>query len=103
MTNNLTKPLRTLRNNLSVLETDQSIALPTNSGNNEVIILTAAIGEILNKLRRQDKLLINTRKRAMQAHFEAMEAQLDPHFLYNTLSVIGACGMESGNRTVPKM
>lgn len=103
ITRNLARPLRTLKDNLSVLEMDQDIHLPMASGNNEVTILTAAIEEILNKLRLQNTLLITARKRAMQAHFEAMEAQLNPHFLYNTLSVIGACGLESGSRTVPKM
>lgn len=103
MIKNLTKPLRTLKDNLSLLEADENIALPEDMGNNEITILTIAIGEILNKLRLQDKILVNAKKRTMQAHFEAMEAQLNPHFLYNTLSVIGACGMESGNRTIPKM
>lgn len=103
MTRNLTRPLRMLKNHLSVLEMDKDISLPKIRGNDEVTILTMAIEETLNKLRLQSSQLINTRKRAMQAHFEAMEAQLNPHFLYNTLSVIGACGMEAGNRTVPKM
>lgn len=103
MTRNLTRPLRALKDDLSVLEMDQDIQLPKSSGNDEVTILTVAIEETLNKLRLQNSQLINTRKRALQAHFEAMEAQLNPHFLYNTLSVIGACGMETGSRTVPKM
>lgn len=103
MTRNLTQPLRTLKNNLSVLEMDQDIVIPKTTGNDEVTILTAAIEKTLNKLRLQNNQLIQTRKRAMQAHMEAMEAQLNPHFLYNTLSVIGACGMETGNRTVPRM
>lgn len=103
MTRSLTRPLRALKNNLTVLEMDQDIKIPKTAGNDEVTILTTAIEKTLNKLRFQNVQLVNTRKRAMQAHFEAMEAQLDPHFLYNTLSVIGACGMESGNRIVPKM
>lgn len=103
MLRNLTHPLRMLKDHLSVLEMDQDIRLPQIKGNDEVMILTMAIEETLNKLRLQNSQLINTRKRAMQAHFEAMEAQLNPHFLYNTLSVIGACGLEAGSRTVPKM
>lgn len=103
MTRSLTRPLRLLKGNLSALEMDQDIQIPKTSGNDEVTILTIAIEETLNKLRLQNSQLINTRKHTMQAHFEAMEAQLNPHFLYNTLSVIGACGMENGDRTVPKM
>lgn len=103
MTRSLTRPLRMLKNHLSVLEMDQDMKLPEMKGNDEITLLTTAIEETLNKLSLQSSQLINTRKRAMQAHFEAMEAQLNPHFLYNTLSVIGACGMETGNRTVPKM
>ena len=98
----LTKPLHALKSSLSRLEMNKDIHIPK-TGNDEITILATGIEETLNKLRSQNTQLINTRKRAIQAHFEAMEAQLNPHFLYNTLSVIGACGMEAGNMTISKM
>lgn len=103
LTKNLTRPLRMLRNNLSVMELNQDIHIDTGSSNNEVVVLTTAIEDILNKMRVQNTHLIETRKKALKAHFDAMEAQLNPHFLYNTLSVIGSYGLEIGSKTVPKM
>ncbi|OYP60243.1 hypothetical protein CG709_00220, partial [Lachnotalea glycerini] len=47
--------------------------------------------------------LETARQRALRAHYDAMEAQLNPHFLYNTLSVIGASALNTGNITVSKM
>lgn len=102
-TNNITQPLRELKNNLSTLEMNQDIELPQSGNHNEVAILTTAIEEILNKLRLQSTQLVNARQLTVQAHLEAMEAQLNPHFLYNTLSVIGAYSAEEGNKTVPRM
>lgn len=103
LTKSLTRPLRALKNNLSCIEMNQDIHIDTESNNNEIAVLTIAIEEILNKLRAQNERLIEAKKRALKAHFDAMEAQLNPHFLYNTLSVIGTCGMESGSSAVPKM
>ena len=48
-------------------------------------------------------MLNESRRREFQAHYEAMEAQLNPHFLYNTLSVIGMTGLNSGDTTVFQM
>ena len=98
----LTKPLITLKNNLKTLEMNQEIHIPK-TGNDEITRLTYTIEETLNKLRDQNIKINIMKKSALQAHLEAMEAQLNPHFLYNTLSVIGAYGMESGNFTISKM
>lgn len=103
ITRNLTQPLRTLRNNLYHLELNQDIHLDIQSSNNEIVVLTSGIEEILNKMRLQNIHIMEIRERAVKAHFDAMEAQLNPHFLYNTLSVIGSYGLEQGNTTVPKM
>ena len=39
----------------------------------------------------------------MQSSLNAMEAQLNSHFLYNTLAVIGAVGQMEGSRTTPRL
>ena len=39
----------------------------------------------------------------MKAHMLALQTQMNPHFLYNTLSVIGAFGQMKGNVEVTQM
>lgn len=103
LTRNLTQPLRQLTDKLTVLDPGENIsAIPENS-DNEIIFLTNAIQGYLSEIYDQNQRLTEQRKRTLIAHYDAMEAQLNPHFLYNTLSVIGMTGLASGNMDVSNM
>lgn len=43
---------------------------------------------------------ITSRTLQLQERFASLQAQINPHFLYNTLNVIGIMGMESKNRRI---
>ena len=73
------------------------------SVDNEIIFLTNAIQGYLSEIYDQNQRLTEERHRTLIAHYDAMEAQLNPHFLYNTLSVIGMTGLASGNTDVSDM
>lgn len=70
---------------------------------NETQILGETINSLMGKIALQNRNLMEAKELAMKAHYESMQAQMNPHFLYNTLSVIGAYGMERGDFTVPNM
>lgn len=72
-------------------------------GNDEVTLLTHAVQGFLTEIYDQNRRLTEARRRTLLAHYDAMEAQLNPHFLYNTLSVIGMAGLSTGNTTVSTM
>lgn len=59
----------------------------------EVRELNTAFTLMLKKL--QDSIALEQR-----AYLLALQSQMDPHFLYNSLSVISSMGMESGNDKV---
>lgn len=103
LTKSLTKPLRELKEKLNKLQMDEEIHLDINTESNEVTALAVGIEEILNQIRDQNKLMIEIRKRALKAHLDRMEAQMSPHFLYNALAVMGACGQEDGSERVYQM
>lgn len=103
ITKSLTRPLKQLRDNLSNLQVDKEIHIDVQSSSNEVTVLAVAIEEILNKIKQQNNMLIQARKRALKAHVDMLDAQMNPHFLYNALSVIGACGYEDGSERVNRM
>ena len=103
LTRNLTQPLRQLTDKLTVLEPGENISAIPGSSDNEIIFLTNAIQGYLSEIYDQNQRLTEQRKRTLIAHYDAMEAQLNPHFLYNTLSVIGMTGLASGNMDVSNM
>ena len=103
LTQNLTQPLRQLTDKLIRLEPGENIPALPGSVDNEIIFLTNAIRGYLSEIYDQNKRLTEERHRTLIAHYDAMEAQLNPHFLYNTLSVIGMTGLASGNTDVSDM
>lgn len=103
VTSKLMYPIQELRSNLLKHRGDEEIQLEIPESSDEIVMLGTTIEMMFNRMYRQNQLLLQTRERAQKAHMDAMEAQLNPHFLYNTLSIIGAYGMESGNRTVMQM
>lgn len=103
MTHKLTKPLKQLTNQLMNLEPGRNINISQISSNNEITTLTNAVQAFLSEIYDQNQRLTEARRRTLKAHYDAMEAQLNPHFLYNTLSVIGMAGLSSGNTTVSTM
>lgn len=103
LTKNLTQPLRQLTNKLTRLEPGENIPVIFGNIDNEIIFLTNAIQGYLSEIYDQNQRLTEERHRTLIAHYDAMEAQLNPHFLYNTLSVIGMTGLASGNMDVSNM
>lgn len=103
VTHRLTHPLKQLTNHLASLEPGRNIRLPQISGDDEITMLTNAVQLFLAEIYDQNQRLTEERKRTLQAHYDTLEAQLNPHFLYNTLSVIGMAGLSSGNTSVSRM
>ncbi len=103
LTRNLTQPLRQLTDKLTALDPGENIPAVPGSSDNEIIFLTNAIQGYLSEIYDQNQRLTEERHRTLIAHYDAMEAQLNPHFLYNTLSVIGMTGLASGNMDVSNM
>lgn len=99
----LTNPLRQLVEQLKNLEPEEELAVGEISEDNEIVVLTTAIHSFLNQIYEQNRKLTEARSRALQAHYDTLEAQLNPHFLYNTLSVIGMTGLIQGSKDVSAM
>ncbi|MEE0867663.1 MAG: histidine kinase [Clostridia bacterium] len=65
-----------------------------------------AIDEILELEESFDKMLERVNKSLLQeknAYYMALQAQMNPHFLYNSLAVIGSLGAEDGSDRVASM
>ena len=63
----------------------------------EVYELESVFNEMMLRLRDTAANNLALREGFLQAQLSALQAQINPHFIYNTLNIISAKSMESGN------
>ncbi|MDF2724913.1 MAG: hypothetical protein K0Q59_4588 [Paenibacillus sp.] len=90
-------------------ETDQQLAKlfehtdRRETTHNEIVHLYHAFHSMLERMEESKRQAVEARSREYQAQFLALQAQMNPHFLYNTLTLIGMLGMEDGNEEILKI
>lgn len=97
----LTGPIRQLRdqiNRADLENLDTDLLLPT--GNDEIESLQMAYTSLLERL--QDAIEREARLSSLQilAHFDSLQAQVNPHFLYNVLNVVSHRGVLHEDETI---
>lgn len=73
------------------------------STNNEIMLLGQAFQKLLDEIQTHIKRTEQAHQNEITANMTALQAQINPHFLYNTLSVISAQGLKRGNHDVVEM
>lgn len=73
---------------------NQTVTSPTDK---ETHTLELAYNHMMLQLRDSTRNEIALREGALQAQLSALQTQINPHFIYNTLNIISAKSMESGN------
>jgi two-component system sensor histidine kinase YesM len=73
------------------------------SGIEEVTEIYMAFNDVRQSLNKAMNENIEARSREAKAHWMALQAQLNPHFLYNTLAVIAATSEEGHTENVSIM
>jgi sensor histidine kinase YesM len=73
-----------------------NLSIEFNDSCNEIILINRAIHNMFARLKDSMEKDVQARSRELKAHINALESQMNPHFLYNVLSVIGAVGEEAG-------
>ena len=100
----LTKPIVDLRKSIEGFDVDTlSLDLPKVNKDNEMALLTSAFDLMLTKIRSTSSELVQSRTRELKANYLALQSQVDPHFLYNILTVIGTMGQQYGNNEILHM
>jgi sensor histidine kinase YesM len=100
----ITKPVRQLTDQvrkISDFETGFPAPLPT--APEEVVILGTAFGELLVELKREHEALLIAENHEISARMAALQAQLNPHFIFNTLTCISAYGKKADAVAVHEM
>ncbi|WP_276353257.1 cache domain-containing sensor histidine kinase [Cohnella caldifontis] len=79
-----------------------ALSEPT-SGLNELDRLQLAFGKMGERLKYSMEQLMMAQQQEMQAKMLALQSQMNPHFLYNTLATIGVMAEENMNREIVGM
>lgn len=94
----LTLPLYELREHIRSVDLDNmAIALDSKRGPLVVGELNTGFERMFAKLKESMAALIETRESESRAHIAALRSQIDPHFLYNMLSMIAEVAAEDGS------
>lgn len=102
VTRALTTPIRELRETVkSITLEDPNIRLSTS--HDEIELLKDAFNDMLARLKLSANELIQAKAGEGRAHFLALQAQINPHFLYNSIMSISAAGQEAGSEKVQIM
>ncbi|WP_229692213.1 cache domain-containing sensor histidine kinase [Paenibacillus radicis (ex Gao et al. 2016)] len=77
---------------------------------NEVGSLARDINRMMDEMEEMTRDMFNTQARLYkselsqkQAEFSALQSQINPHFLYNTLNCISSIGLDYGSREIAQM
>jgi two-component system, sensor histidine kinase YesM len=102
VTRSLMIPLQELRESVkSITLEDPPINL--SSSHNEIELLKDAFNDMLRRLKDSTHQIIQAKASEGHAHFLALQAEINPHFLYNSIMSISAAGQEAGSRKVQIM
>lgn len=104
MSRHIIKPINQLAETMKLVENNQlNVSVPASSNVMEVAILSRGFNNMLSHIR---KLLDEVRKEEQEKknlEIQMLQAQINPHFLYNTLNVIRWEAVMHGETTISKM
>ena len=96
----ITKPIERLAHSMGQVKSGWFKRVSINLADDEVGHLKDNYNEMLVELNRLIEQLIEKEKTAQKANFVAMQEQIKPHFLYNTLETIGYLALEKPREEV---
>jgi len=104
ISNRIVNPIRTLtRITKQIIEGNMGVRAKINVGG-EVGILAKGFNELMDRIEKLIKEVYDKHQKQRETEFKLIQAQINPHFLYNTLEMINSfitLGMtENAERTV---
>lgn len=89
------KPVRDLRHKMENMELDNlKTGIQLSGHADEIELFNHVFAEMMERIQRQKDELLQQKIRELQVSYKALQAQVSPHFLYNTLYLIGLKGEE---------
>jgi two-component system, sensor histidine kinase YesM len=101
--NKVIKPIKQLSNLMNVVESGNLDVNISISGNDEIGKLSFNFNNMIAKLKEMKENIYSEQELKRQAEFSALQAQIHPHFLYNTLDSIKWMAIVQGNNNISSM
>lgn len=88
LSRSITRPVQKLTETMSQVEQGQVHARFTGNGKDEISILGHAFNRMLDRLQQLMVQIRQEEEEKRKAEFQVLQAQINPHFLYNTLDTL---------------
>jgi two-component system sensor histidine kinase YesM len=104
VTRRMTESIRQLRSSILKINFDNfSLFTSQKSSVNEVNLFNHAFQHMMERLKSSMEIELISKRNELKARFSALQAQISPHFLHNTLYLISISAEESKNQDVIDM
>lgn len=104
VTRQITKPLNALKEHMSNIQhSDHLYQEISVRGQKEVVILADAYNDMIHEIRRLLDRLVTEQTEMRKTELKALQTQINPHFLYNTLDSIVWLSEQKRNDSVIQM
>ena len=88
VSNSIVKPIQSLKTNMIEVSHGNLQSYSDLQKSDEVSVLGQVFNQMLNEIENLINQVVNTQKQKRQAEFRALQSQINPHFLYNTLDTL---------------
>jgi two-component system, sensor histidine kinase YesM len=101
LSRSLTKPLRKLRQALKEGDIiNIGISIDNEEKNDEIEMLNNAFKSLSTRLKKSINETIEAKTLQFKTHFDVLQAQINPHFLFNMLGIMAILSDKGGNDNV---
>lgn len=101
-----TEPIARLCDVVGSLHADENlkeIPLITSENDNELLKLNLAFDSLIKKLKDSMERVMTSRVNEIQSQMFALQAQMNPHFIHNILSVVSAMSTDGESEKIPEI
>ena len=90
----ITRPISNLINKMTDVGSGKFVIAEINSRNQDILVLASSFNAMVHRIDQLMKITLEKERENTQIQLKALEAQINPHFLYNTLEVIRSIALD---------
>lgn len=94
------RPIETLHRNMEAIEKGDLTVRTAPVGNNEITHLAHSFNRMAERIDYLINQVYEFRLMKQESEIRALHAQINPHFLYNTLTLIDGVALENGQKEI---